>query len=301
MNQGWTYQEKVNTQGAGQTLLDYYCQNYQHSSREEWQDRILAGQILINQQTANPETILKKGQQLTYQRSPWEEPDVPLDFATLYEDADLMIIAKPSGLPVLPGGGFLQNTLLYQLQQRYPQEMPVPIHRLGRGTSGLMLIARSSLAKSKLSQQMRDHQIRKIYRALIGPSELPTEFTINQAIGKIPHPIFGYLYGATPTGKFAQSDCRVLEKNSTKTLLEITILTGRPHQIRIHLAAIGYPLLGDPLYDVGGVAKITNLDLKISVPSDCGYWLHAHQLGFIHPSTSKNLSFICPLPPELIG
>ena len=115
MNQGWTYQEKVNTQGAGQTLLDYYCQNYQHSSREEWQDRILAGQILINHEKANPETILKKGQQLTYQRSPWEEPDVPLDFATLYEDADLMIIAKPSGLPVLPGGGFLQNTLCIPL------------------------------------------------------------------------------------------------------------------------------------------------------------------------------------------
>ena len=301
MNQGWTYQEKVNTQGAGQTLLDYYCQNYQHSSREEWQNRILAGQILINHEKANSETILKKGQQLTYQRSPWEEPDVPLDFVTLYEDADLMIIAKPSGLPVLPGGGFLQNTLLYQLQQRYPQETPVPIHRLGRGTSGLMLIARSSLAKSKLSQQMRDRQITKIYRALIGPSELPTEFTINQAIGKITNPILGYIYGAMPTGKFAQSDCRVLVQTPTKTLLEISILTGRPHQIRIHLAAIGYPLLGDPLYYVGGIAKITTLDSKISVPSDCGYWLHAHQLGFIHPSTREILSFICPPPPELIG
>jgi 23S rRNA pseudouridine1911/1915/1917 synthase len=300
-NQGWTYQEKVNAQGAGQTLLDYYCQNYQHSRREEWQNRILAGQILINHQTASPETILKKGQQLTYQRSPWEEPDVPLDFVTLYEDADLMIIAKPSGLPVLPGGGFLQNTLLYQLQQRYPQEMPVPIHRLGRGTSGLMLIARSSLAKSKLSQQMRDRQISKIYRALIGPSELPTEFTINQAIGKIPHPILGYIYGATSMGKFAQSDCRVLEQSSTKTLLEISILTGRPHQIRIHLAAIGYPLLGDPLYDVGGVAKVTSLDSKIFVPSDCGYWLHAYELDFIHPATRENLSFICPPPPELIS
>jgi 23S rRNA pseudouridine1911/1915/1917 synthase len=300
MNQGWTYQEKVNSQGAGQTLLDYYSQNYQHSSREEWQNRILAGQILVNNQVATLETILKKGQQLIYQRSPWEEPDVPLNFVTLYEDTDLMIIAKPSGLPVLPGGGFLQNTLLYQLQQRYPQEMPVPIHRLGRGTSGLMLIARSALAKSKLSQQMRDRQIRKIYRALIGPSELPTEFTINQAIGKIPHPILGYIYGATPMGKFAQSNCRVLVQTSTKTLLEISILTGRPHQIRIHLAAIGYPLLGDPLYDVGGIAKITTLDSKISVPSDCGYWLHAHQLGFIHPSTRENLSFICPPPLELI-
>jgi 23S rRNA pseudouridine1911/1915/1917 synthase len=301
INQGWTYQEKVNSQSAGQTLLDYYSQNYQHSSQEEWQNRILAGQILINHQVATPETILKKGQQLSYQRSPWEELDVPLNFVTLYEDTDLMIIAKPSGLPVLPGGGFLQNTLLYQLQQRYPQEMPVPIHRLGRGTSGLMLIARSVLAKSKLSQQMRDRQICKIYRALIGPSELPTEFTINQAIGKMPHPILGYLYGATPTGKFAQSNCRVLEQSSTKTLLEISILTGRPHQIRIHLAAIGYPLLGDPLYDVGGIAKTTNVDSKIFVPSDCGYFLHAHQLSFLHPATSKKLSFVCPPPPELIA
>ena len=301
MNQGWTYREKINAQSAGQNLLDYYCQNYQHSSREEWQNRILAGQVLINHQTAHPETILKKGQELTYQRSPWEEPDVPLKFETLYTDANLMIIAKPSGLPVLPGGKFLQNTLLYQLQQRYPQENLVPIHRLGRGTSGLMLIACSSLAKSNLSQQMRDHQITKIYRALIGPNELPTEFTINQAIGKIPHPILGYIYGATPTGKFALSKCRILKRTSTKTWLEIHILTGRPHQIRIHLAAIGYPLLGDPLYDVGGMAKTTSLDSKLSVPSDCGYWLHAHQLRFIHPATGKNLSFICPPPPELIG
>ena len=111
----------------------------------------------------------------------------------------------------------------------------------------------------------------------------------------------GYLYGATPTGKFAQSDCRVLEKNSTKTLLEITILTGRPHQIRIHLAAIGYPLLGDPLYDVGGIAKITSVDSKISVPSDCGYSLHAHQLSFLHPISQEKISFISLPPPELMN
>ena len=110
----------------------------------------------------------------------------------------------------------------------------------------------------------------------------------------------GYIYGATPKDKFAQSDCQVLEKSSTKTLLEISILTGSPHQIRIHLAAIGYPLLGDPLYDVGGIAKTICIDSKISVPSDCGYSLHAYKLGFIHPSTSEYVSFICPPPAELI-
>lgn len=296
MNQGWIYRDQVNQSGL--TLLDYYSQRYLHSSRAEWRERILSRQILLDGAAAEPDQPLKPGQQLAYHRPPWQEPDVPLKFDILFADADLLVIAKPSGLPVLPGGGFLEHTLLGQLARLYPTETPLPIHRLGRGTSGLMLLARSAQARSNLSQQMRQRQIRKVYRALVGAGELPERFTVQQPIGKIPYPGLGLLYAATPDGQFAQSDCRVLQRRTEATLLEVTILTGRPHQIRIHLAAVGYPLLGDPLYGAGGLPKRPDAE-PLAVPGDCGYWLHAYRLEFQHPCSAEMMQFISPPPAEL--
>ncbi len=298
LNRGWTYREQVDRSGAGLTLLAYYSQRYPHSSLEEWQGRIVAGQVLLDDHLAATDAILHLGQRLIYHRLPWEEPEVPLSFEVLHEDSDLLIVVKPSGLPVLPGGGFLEHTLLRQLQRQYPQDTPVPIHRLGRGTSGLMLMARSPLAKAHLSQQMRERQIQKVYRALVG-SGFPDRLRLTDAIGKIPHPILGYIYGATPNGLFAQSECRVLRRNGDSTLLEVTILTGRPHQIRIHLAAAGYPLLNDPLYGIGGIPIYQPEIGQVPVPGDCGYCLHAYQLGFTHPRTGEVMSVTCP-PPDLL-
>jgi 23S rRNA pseudouridine1911/1915/1917 synthase len=295
MNQGWIYREQVEPINAGLTVIDYYVQKYDHSTYEQWLERITLGQVLVNNNPITPQTILQAGQWLSYHRLPWQEPDVPLSFDIVYEDEHLLVIDKPSGLPVLPGGGFLENTLLWQLKKHYPQDKPVPIHRLGRGTSGLMLIGRTSMTRSHLNQQMREHKITKVYRTLIGKSDLPDEFIIDHPIGKIPDPILGYIYGAKADGKFAYSQCRVLERTSDYTLLEVTILTGRPHQIRIHLATIGYPLLGDPLYIIGGLPKVNQRDTKgqINVPGDCGYCLHSYQLSFVHPITNQSLTFTC--------
>ncbi|XGV86062.1 MAG: RluA family pseudouridine synthase [Limnothrix sp. BL-A-16] len=305
LNQGWVYQDWVDRAAAGLTLLAYYSQHYRHSTEQTWRDRILAGQILVEDCPASPQQILRSGQRLTYHRSPWVEPTVPLDFAVLYEDADLLVVAKPAGLPVMPAGGFLEHTLLRQLQKRYPQSSPVPIHRLGRGTSGLVLLARSPQARSHLTQQMRDRQIHKVYWALAVGNAPLDQFRIEQPIGKIPHPQLGHLYGVTPDGAFARSDCRVLRRDHDQMLVEVTILTGRPHQIRIHLAAAGFPLVGDPLYGVGGQPRLTPIAPEasrdpeaIALPGDCGYWLHAQTLVFRHPRTQAPIEVSCPAPSQ---
>ncbi|MEB3337224.1 MAG: RluA family pseudouridine synthase [Leptolyngbyaceae bacterium] len=301
MNSGWIYREQVNPSAEGLTVLEYYTNYYRHSSQMEWQTRIQAGQVLLDGTQTTAETHLKRGQCLTYHRPPWQEPEVPLDFAIAYEDSDLLVVAKPSGLPVLPGGGFLEHTLLWQLQQRYPQETPIPIHRLGRGTSGLILLARSPAVRAALSKQMRDQQMHKIYRTLVCGTSLPDRFTITQPIGKIPHPVLGHVYAAHGDGLPAQSECQVLQRYADTSLLEVQILTGRPHQIRIHLAAAGYPLLGDPLYGVGGVPLTVEEATpgSLPVPGDCGYHLHALHLAFTHPSSGQPLHLTCPAPPAL--
>ncbi len=149
---------------------------------------------------------------------------------------------------------------------------------------------------------MRDRQIQKIYRALVGASsepDLPDQFTITHPIGKRQHPLLGYVYGAVAQDTdpsqclIAFSQGRVLHRSADHTLVEVTIQTGRPHQIRIHLAAIGYPLVGDPLYTVGGQPR------SDAVPGDCGYHLHAYQVGFTHPQTGEWLEFTCPAPTAL--
>lgn len=307
LNQGWVYADRMTSAQTGVSVLAYYADRYRHSSREEWAQRLAAGQIYRNGRVLGRDEILAPGDRLEYHRPPWVEPSVPLTFDVLYEDADLLVIVKPAGLPVLPGGPFLTHTLLHQLQERYPHETPYPIHRLGRGTSGLMLLARSPLARSVLSQQMRQdtataanpnapHHLVKTYRALTEPSALPERFTLTTPIGPVDHPWLGHVYAASPNGRFALSDGQVIQRSPTANLVEVTIRTGRPHQIRIHLAAAGYPLLGDPLYGLGGIPKITDLPpgKALPVPGDLGYWLQAHRLTFAHPRTQVSMTFICP-------
>ena len=169
------------------------------------------------------------------------------------------------------------------------------MHRLGRGTSGLVLFARTHEAAAALQTAWRDHRIEKRYRALGAGVAVPDCFELNAPIGPVPHPWLGTLFAASPQGKPARSRATVLERRQDATLFQVDIETGRPHQIRIHLAFAGHPLAGDPLYGPGGVP----LEGIIALPGDGGYWLHAERLTFQHPATGADMDLRAE-PPDLL-
>jgi 23S rRNA pseudouridine1911/1915/1917 synthase len=209
----------------------------------------------------------------------------------LFDDAHLLAVSKPSGLPTLPGGGFMENTLLRLVQKQTPNANPV--HRLGRGTSGIVLFAKTPQAASKLAAAWNTPGVQKIYRALAQNIAQHDSYEILTPIGLVPHPRLGQVWAASPGGKPSKSLANVISRNPIATTFEVSLHSGRPHQIRIHLASIGHPLVGDPLYGLGGQP----LESLPGLPGDGGYLLHAQFLKFHHPITEKQIDLEAPLPP----
>jgi 23S rRNA pseudouridine1911/1915/1917 synthase len=291
-NSGYEYTETVGTAGSGRSLLDHVSSRHRHSSRETWRSRILAGRVVVDGRAVEPDARLRPGQRIVWRRPPWREPDAPLAFAILFRDPHLLGVAKPAGLPTLPGGGFLEHTLLARVRRLDPQA--TPLHRLGRWTSGLTLFARTARARSALSRDWREARVHKRYRALARGRPDRSELRIEVPIGTVPYAPLGRLFAASPTGKPATTRVRVVEVRADCFLADVVIATGRPHQIRIHLAAAGYPLVGDPLYVVGGVPGAGS-----ALPGDPGYHLHACELRLFHPQTGVATELGCRPPPIL--
>ena len=294
LNHGFEYRTRLGADAARFKVIDYLALRHPAFSREEWLARIHSGRVLLDGIPAEEQQALSPGQVLTWIRPSWKEPEVPLSFAILYRDEHLLAVAKPSGLPTLPAGGlFVENTLLSVVRRHFPAASP--LHRLGRGTSGIVLFALSGKAAAKILQEWRAGGVLKIYRALASGCPEDDEFTIDTPIGPVPHPILKTVHGACPGGKPALSYVKVLERRGSNSLVQVQITTGRTHQIRIHLAAAGFPLVGDPLYESGGIPAIDSRAL----PSDTGYSLHNGLLGFSHPAGGKWVEITCCPPPPL--
>lgn len=293
MNRGYEYRGPIQNTAGGETLLAYLARRYPHTAESEWELRILSGRVLLDEQPARPGAVLRGGEILTWKRPGWEEPPAPLSFAVLHRDADLLAVLKPAGLPTLPGGGYLEHTLLAILRRRYPEASP--LHRIGRPTTGLVLCSRNRRAAARLSSDWSAGKVRKSYRALVAGVPARESFTVDAPIGKIPHREGGLVHAAAAAGKPSLSRVEVLEARGDQALVEIEIVTGRPHQARIHLAASGHPLSGDPLYGPGGVP----LPGTTSRPGEGGFLLHSHRLQLEHPSTGEPLFLEAPPPMPL--
>jgi len=292
INRGWSYREQVGPDGGGRTVLAYLTATRLHSTEQEWAERIERGEVEVEGTRVRCSEIIHPGQTVVWNRPPWNEDAVPLHYELIHEDDAIVVVNKPSGLPTMPAGGFLDNTLLALVRGRYPEASP--LHRLGRGTSGLVLFARQRSAATQLARAWRDHAVRKTYRAL-GRGNTRTEmFVIDVPIGPVPHPLIGTVQAACEGGRPSHSVAVVLEHRHDQTLFSIDISTGRPHQIRIHMAYAGHPLIGDSLYDAGGGIK-----QHPGLPGDGGYSLHAERLQFAHPTTGQSMTVTATPPPEL--
>ena len=293
MNQGYTYVLQIGPEAAGRSVAHYLATEYPHSTMEEWETRIAAGSVRLDGDRVGGETRLRPGQRLTWERPPWIEPAAPASFAVLHRDDDLLAVAKPAGLPTLPGAGFFEHTLLSLVRAFDPEA--APLHRLGRFTSGIVLFARHREARAHLARQFATRSVGKLYRALAAGTPDRDAFAVNVPIGPVPHDVLGTVHGATSSGRTAHSEVQVVARREGAFLCDVRIASGRPHQIRIHLAAAGYPLLGDPLYAMGGVPALG----CTALPGDPGYRLHASELRIGHPRTGEILELICTPPREL--
>lgn len=293
LNHGFAYETQIGPAEAGQALGVWLATTYTHSAAVVWAARVGAGEVTVDGARATGAEVLRAGQRVVWQRPPWHEPEVPLTFDVIHEDADLVAVSKPSGLPTMPAGGFLEHTLLAIVGARFGEVHPA--HRLGRGTSGLVVFARSRAAAASLTRAWRAHAVTKAYRALVSGDPPWRSLEITTPIGPVPHALLGTVYAASAGGRAAHSTATVVERRGDAAVCDVHITTGRPHQIRIHTAAIGHPLQGDPLYVDGGHVRA---DAPV-LPGDGGYLLHAHRLTLPHPLDGRCLHLTAPPPRPL--
>ncbi len=309
LNRGYAYTTIISSKDHGRTLLSHLASLYPHSTPEAWQQKLNNCEVTVDGVTANGSESVTSGQTLVWNRPAWIEPDAPRHFEVLFEDPHLLAVNKPGGLPTLPGGGFMENTLLRLVQKQTPNANPV--HRLGRGTSGIVLFAKTPQAAAQLGADWNTPRIQKIYRALAQGIAQHDAYEILTPIGLVPHPRIGSVWAASPSGKPSKSSAKVISRAPSSTAsssaassstassttvgtttFEVRLNSGRPHQIRIHLASIGHPLVGDPLYGLSG-QPLENLP---GLPGDGGYLLHAQFLNFQHPITGEQINLETALP-----
>ena len=214
--------------------------------------------------------------------------DIPLDI--LYEDSDVIIINKPQGMVVHPASGVhsgtLVNALLYHckdLSGINGVTRPGIVHRIDKDTSGVLVVAKNDNAHNKLAEQLKDHSMTRAYVALTEGIMKKDEGVVDANLGR--HPIEKIKMAVVKDGRNAVTHYKIIERFKTNTLVECRLETGRTHQIRVHMAHIGHPLVGDPVY--GYKKQRFNLE---------GQMLHARLLGFIHPTTGKYMEFESPIP-----
>jgi len=265
------------------------------------------GQVTVNGKTPNKKEKVKAGDEVivTMPEPETDEAipqDIPLDI--VYEDADILVVNKPCGMVVHPAAGNPDGTLVNAILFHCGDSLsgiggvirPGIVHRIDKDTSGLLVVAKNDAAHQHLADQLKVHRVRRVYHAIAIGNLREDEGTVDAPIGR--HPTdrkkMAVLRGVGAHARDAVTHYRVLERFAGMCHVECKLETGRTHQIRVHMASLGHPLLGDPVY--GGANHKFCESHPALIHGQC---LHAAELSLIHPRTGEEMHFTCPLPEDM--
>jgi 23S rRNA pseudouridine1911/1915/1917 synthase len=284
-----------------QRLDQYLMLQGIHKSRTYLQRMIRDGEVAVNGKSVKTSFHVRAGDRI---RVHWSAPrpltigPEPIPLNIIYEDSELVVLDKPAGLVMHPAPGHYTGTLVNALLHHCRdlsgiggRERPGIVHRLDKGTSGVLVVAKSDTAHIQLSRQFSEHTVSRTYWALVGGVIKKGEFELDLAIGRDRRDR-KKISPRTQKPRRAKTLFRVLRRFSDATQVEARPKTGRTHQIRVHLADLGYPILGDR--DYGGRRAQPLEDFRFERPM-----LHARHLGFTHPVSGDRLEFEAPLPKDM--
>ncbi len=293
---------------AGTRLDAFLSSKIDGWSRSRLQRLIEDQDVLVNGRPAKTSYKLKPGDEIDIDlveapSASFEPENIPLDI--VFEDENLAVINKPAGMVVHPGAGIESGTLANAIAHHFTlvtghssltTRLGI-VHRLDKDTSGLIVVAKDEQTAEELSRQFHDREVEKTYVALVHGH-------ISEPSGTIDRPIARDRWHRTKmtvaaNGRNALTLWKVRERFEKFTLLEVDIKTGRTHQIRVHLASINHPVVGDATYNEGRDNSIANIEIKKAVTNLGRFFLHAEQLTFTHPTTDERMQFNQPIPDTL--
>lgn len=293
---------KVPAAFHGVSVLDYLTRRFTYLPQDAWQQLLAAGKITCGGERCDGARIVAQGEVIGCELPEHTAPVVNLDYAIVYEDDWLLAVNKPPGLRVHSGGKFVQANLVYHLRHvRQPACPSVDlVNRLDANTSGLVLLAKDKAVLSALVQQFKEGTVTKRYLAVVSGRPAPAAGTIDLPIGPVAQALVPRFAIDREQGKAAVTHYRTLHSiGDDYTLLALTPATGRTHQLRVHLAAIGHPIAGDALYtmsDADYLAYRTNPPPPEILQRQA---LHSHQLQFLHPVAKTTLTLTAPLAADI--
>ena len=296
---------KTIEEDAGERLDSVIAKEFTQFSRAHIQKWIKDGKLLLDGEIVKPKQPLKINQFISVEAL--EDPtledgpeDIPLEI--IFEDDDIIIINKQPGLVVHPGAGNQTGTLVNALLHHDEELRFLPragiVHRLDKDTSGIMVVTKNEFSYLNLVSQLKERKVNRHYLAIVVGEPL-SGLTINEPIGR--HPKLRTKQAVTEAGKEAITNFKIKERMGGYTLLNVSLETGRTHQIRVHLAFINYPILGDSVY--GGRKKFaagTSETVKKELLKFPRQALHAEKLEFIHPTSGKSVNYSAKTPKDLI-